>query len=239
MRIITELELSKNELPTNYKETIISLIKSSFDIKDTQLFKEMYGGNKQKNFTFDVKMDNPKFQEDRIILDTNKIKITFSTSDLKLGVDIYNSLINRKNKSHPLPNGNCMAIKRFDIKQHEIINDEEIIVKFYSPLVVRNHNKETNKDKYYFYNEDGFEENLNICLKNQMINCGMESIADNRIEIIPINPKTMIAKIFGLKIPGSLGTYKIKGPIENLNYLYQAGMGSRRNAGFGTFEIIG
>lgn len=37
---------------------------------------------------------------------------------------------------------------------------------------------------------------------------------------------------------GSIGTFKLFGNKELLNFLYRAGIGSRRSSGFGMFEII-
>lgn len=42
----------------------------------------------------------------------------------------------------------------------------------------------------------------------------------------------------GIIIPNSIGVFRLTGSKELINYLYQAGMGSRRNIGFGLFEII-
>ena len=42
-----------------------------------------------------------------------------------------------------------------------------------------------------------------------------------------------------MKLPNGFGSiYKLKGKPELLNYLYLAGMGSRRSEGHGKFEIL-
>ena len=62
-------------------------------------------------------------------------------------------------------------------------------------------------------------------------------IADT-FEITPIAPKKVIIKFYEKQIETSVGTFNIKGDKRLLEYLYKAGIGSKRSAGFGMFQII-
>ena len=64
-----------------------------------------------------------------------------------------------------------------------------------------------------------------------------ENIVDT-FEIKSDNYKKVIVKFYEKKIESTLGSFNIKGDIDLLRYLYQAGVGSKRSSGFGMFEII-
>jgi len=239
VKVILKLELKQNELPLDYRRAFVSFIKSSLCDNLPELFDELYKKNitKQKNFTFDVKLNNPKFEANKVVLDNNEVLFTISTNDFGLGIDFYNSFIKRKAKEHPLANDNYMKIAHVEIENHREIKTNEVIVKFYSPIVVRRHNR-GEKDEYFLFNDEEFNEALNCCIENQLKNCGLNDIAGNKIELKPINAKKVVVKAFGINIPGSIGIFYLKGDLETLNAIYQIGAGSRRSEGFGVFEII-
>ena len=58
-------------------------------------------------------------------------------------------------------------------------------------------------------------------------------------QIVPIKAKKVVAKVFGRPTNASIGIFKLTGSVELLNYLYTAGLGSRRSEGHGKFAIIG
>ena len=45
-------------------------------------------------------------------------------------------------------------------------------------------------------------------------------------------------KFYEKKIETSTGIFRITGDKQLLNYLYQAGIGSKRSSGFGMFKIL-
>ena len=95
-----------------------------------------------------------------------------------------------------------------------------------------------NKDYYYSYENEKFEDVLKINIKEQL------KITDFPVEIVdtlkmtPITPKKVIIKFYEKQIECSAGTFKLEGNKELLNYLYKAGIGSKHSAGFGMFQLI-
>ncbi|TWH81355.1 CRISPR-associated endoribonuclease Cas6 [Sedimentibacter saalensis] len=239
MKILVQFELSKNELPLDYRRACVSFIKGSLFENSQELYENLYGNNgtKQKNFTFNLKLTGPKFMENEIYLEGKDVLLSISTNDIGLGIDLYNSILGRKGKTHPLSNDNFMKIKHVRLENHKNITTNEVMVKFYSPLVVRNHIK-GEKDIYYFYDDNDFNDGLKKCVENQMKNCSLNEISNFDVELIPINPKKVIVKTFGINIPASIGVFKMKANTDVINALYQFGIGSRRSEGFGLFEII-
>ena len=57
-------------------------------------------------------------------------------------------------------------------------------------------------------------------------------------KINPIQSKKIIVKLYEKKIESSIGTFEIEGKTKLLDYLYRAGIGSKKAMGFGLFEII-
>ena len=60
----------------------------------------------------------------------------------------------------------------------------------------------------------------------------------NSFELVPLKPKQLGQRVFGQLVLGNGGIYQLKGHPELLQFLLEAGVGSRRSAGFGLFEII-
>lgn len=232
VKIKIELLLKKKELPLDYHPIFVSLIKKCLSDTYLEEFENLYSGTKSKDFTFSVKMNKPYFVQDKIILDGNKVVMMISLSDYRQSIILYNSFKNNINFIMPLKNENEMELVNVRINYDREVNKKEILIRFLSPLVIRNH-KSDNTDIYYTYNDEGFFDCFNEVLKRQVGN------AELKCDIEPVLPKKTVVKCFKFNIPVSLGIYKLSANPEVLNYLYNSGMGSRRNEGFGMFEIIG
>ena len=116
------------------------------------------------------------------------------------------------------------------------IKDNKIIIKFQSPLCARK--REENKDYYYSFENEKFEEMLKINIKEQLkiTNIPLETV--DTFKIKPIKAKKIIIKFYEKYIECSTGTFELSGNKELLEYLYKSGMGSKHSAGFGMFQII-
>ena len=107
-----------------------------------------------------------------------------------------------------------------------------------SPLVVREHNNETKKDYYYSFQHEEFEEMLKINIREEIKNADIPERLIETFSIEAINAKKTVIKFYEKQIEASLGIYKLNGSPELLDYLYKAGIGSKRSSGFGMFTII-
>lgn len=152
MKIIIRAELSKNEIPLDYRRAFVSFIKSSLTDYNIKLYEYLYGENKtkQKKFSFNFIFNNPVFLKEKIHLGNNTITSIVSTNDFGLGIDLYNGFLNSMGKTYPLENNNHVVIKKIRIENHQIFNSNKVVIKFNSPLIVRNHSKDE-KDVYYLY----------------------------------------------------------------------------------------
>ena len=53
------------------------------------------------------------------------------------------------------------------------------------------------------------------------------------MKLIPVNTKKVIVKFYESMIESSIGFFELEGDSAVINYLLQAGLGSKKSAGFG------
>ena len=237
MIITINAELKKPVLPVDYRPAFVSLIKAALTKHDEAMYQKWYGADigKSKSFTFSVLLPEAKFAGDTIMLADKNITWVISTSDFSDGIDLYNALLAYSGSPHPLKDNNSATIIKCRLDNQPAVRENEINVRFISPLVVRQHNSD-NTDKYLTYDDYDFPQMLDIVVKNQLSSDGFAGSSE--IELIPVQPKKTVIKVFGMNVRASLGLFKLRGDAELLNYLFQAGVGSRRNLGFGMFKIL-
>lgn len=241
MRFKIELELENEKLPLDYRPAIISLFKHALTVNDNgKYFNDYYEVGKEKPFTFAVCLPNSKFTKEIVSVPNRKIDILFSTNDIATGIVFFNSMLLLKNKSYPLAYENAMTVKNIILEKEFAITTNTIDVIFRSPLCVRKHIKDRNKDIYYSYEKEGFIEELDKVLKLQVVNSNSfpDSVLDD-FSIKPIECRKTVVRHHSQFVECTLGTFRLKGNIALLNYFYTNGMASRKSSGFGLLEIIG
>ena len=237
MLIKITLKLQKPTLPKDYRPAFVSLIKKCLSSEFPQEFERLYGGNNavQKSFTFAVKMSAPVFKKEQIDLSGDLVYMSLSTSDMRDGMILYNSFIKNVKTTLPLKNNNGMEIVNVRVIHTPEIKSNEAVIRFISPLVVRNHLLDE-KDRYYTFEDDEFQNCLKEVIKRQLMNSGCE---EAEVLLEPVKAKKTVILSFGNKIRSTLGIFKIRSTPQVINFLWKAGIGSRRSQGFGMFEILG
>ncbi len=239
MKLVLEFVTDKNIFPIEYRRTCIHFLKECLNnANDGKYYEDYYGGTNTKSFTFAVFFDKPSFGENCIELSSNRVKMLFSTSDKLTGLIFYSSFIEKKNKNIMLSNDNSMKLQYITKVAEPTIKSDKILVKMNSPLIIRNHNRELNKDYYYAYDQEAFEKEAIRTIRHQLENQGFGDKFLEGLKITPIKCKKVIVKHYRCKIEGSLGNFLIEGHPAILNYLLQSGIGSRKSEGFGMFELL-
>lgn len=105
-------------------------------------------------------------------------------------------------------------------------------------LVVREHSRETNKDKYYTFQDTGFDENLKRVLKVQAEEAGFSECVAESVKVTPVQCKKVVVKQYNTWIDTTVGVLEMEGNPDLLQYFYQAGMGSKHSMGYGMLDII-
>lgn len=241
MRFKIELELKNEQLPLDYRPSIISLFKHSLIVYEKgKHFATYYEVGKDKPFTFAVGIPDSTFTKEMILVPNKKINITFSTGDIGTGIVFFNALMMQKNKSYPLAYENAIIVKDILIEKEFAITTNTIEVTFKAPLCVREHIKKSNKDIYYSYEKEGFNEAINKVLEYQIANSNTltTSILEG-FSITAIQCKKTVVRHHSQFVEVTVGMFSLTGNIALLNYLYTNGIGSRKSSGFGLIEIMG
>lgn len=237
MRLKLNFDLENEFLPMQYRKSVISFIKQSLSEYNVEYYKKFYNDRDTiiKPYTFAVFFCNPKFEDDKIIVEDKRIELNISIADYEASIILYNAFNHQKNTKFSLDK-NSWTLKNINMPLEKQIDTEEITIKFMSPLVVRSHSKD--KDYYYSYNDEQFKDVLKINIKQQLKITNISEELVDKLEINAIKPKKVIVKFYEKKIETSTGIFKISGDKELLKYLYDAGIGSKRSSGFGMFQII-
>ena len=237
MRFKLYFKLEKEEMPIQYRKTIISYFKHSLEEYNQKYYQKYYNGKDPiiKQYAFSSYYKQQKIEKDKIILEDQRLEINITTSDYETGIILYNSFNKQKHKKYSL-NNNSMTLENITMANEKEITTEKISVKFQAPLCIRL--RENNKDYYYSYENEKFEETLKINIKEQLKITNMPTEIVDTFTIKPIKAKKVLIKFYEKCIECSTGTFELSGNKELLKYLYKSGIGSKHSAGFGMFQII-
>lgn len=237
MRFKLYFKLEKEEIPIQYRKTIISYFKHSLEEYNQKYYQKYYNRKDPiiKQYAFSAYYKQQKIEKDKIILEDQRLEINITTSDYETGIILYNSFNKQKHKKYSL-NNNSMTLENITIANEKEITTEKISVKFQAPLCIRL--RENSKDYYYSYENEKFEETLKINIKEQLKITNMPTEIVDTFTIKPIKAKKVLIKFYEKCIECSTGTFELSGNKELLKYLYKSGIGSKHSAGFGMFQII-
>ena len=117
MTIDLSFALHKNNLPKDYRPTIVSYIKYTLSKYYPKIYHDLYGtgGTIQKSFTFSVALPKAKFQSDSIELGNSRFWVTFSSSNDFDTLLLYNAFRKDMQNPYPIANGNYMALQYLKI----------------------------------------------------------------------------------------------------------------------------
>lgn len=242
MRIELLFELEHKELPKDNSSIWISFLKNVLsNCNQGKFYKRYFSGTDSKDYSFSIILPKPRFIQEKILLENSLVKMIFSADDRnKTGLIFLAAFVESKNRKFPLPEGNSMILKQIRKLREQKISSQSVIFRTVTGggLVVREHNKDTNIDKYYTFQDEGFHEKLKSVLIAQAKEAGFsESIAENII-MTPIQCKKVLVKYYGIYIDVTVGTFQLEGAPELLQYFYQAGFLSKHSAGFGLLDIV-
>ena len=237
MRIKLYFTLENTKIPIDYRRSIISFIKLSLSEYSEKVFQKYYNqkDNIIKPYAFSVFFRKPKINSQEIILDDKNFEMNMTIENYETAIILYNSFNHQKYKKF-LINQNSWTLRDIELIPEKEIKENKILIKFQSPLCVRE--RKENKDYYYSFGNEKFEEILRINIKEQLKITEIKSEIVDGLKLVPIKAKKVIIKFYEKKIECSTGIFELEGDIELLNYLYRAGIGSKHSAGFGMFQIV-
>lgn len=230
-RLKLAFKLEKNSITIRHNNLFASFIKKCLSQEYPEVFKKLYSSNISKPFTFASYLPGAKPDGEVFVLTNDICNVVISSSDSAFLIELQACLRKNKFKPYPMPLGNTMMLVSVDFELLKEITEDKVIIKFLSPLLVRNHNRETNKDFYLDYTSPDFEEKLNIIVKNQIGK-------DVSISLKPVNAHRTVVNCLDDKVNCSYGIFELSGDVDVINKLYKDGIGSKRSCGFGCFNIL-
>lgn len=237
MRIKLYFTLENTKIPIDYRRSIISFIKLSLSEYSEKEFKKCYNqkDNIIKPYAFSVFFRQPKINGQEIILEDKNFEMNMTIENYETAIILYNSFNHQKYKKFSISQ-NSWTLRDIELIPEKEIKENKILIKFQSPLCVRE--RKENKDYYYSFGNEKFEEILRINIKEQLKITEIKPEIADRLKLVPIKAKKVIIKFYEKKIECSTGIFELEGDIELLNYLYRAGIGSKHSAGFGMFQVV-
>lgn len=242
MRICLEFNIRHNYLPLDYRRCFVSFIKKALSVgNNSKYLGEYYMDTEQKPFMFTVVMQKPKFSKEKVTFENNKVKMYFSVTDKDRTSFIFtNCFLKMKYIDFPLPDGNVMCLVNVaKIKEQKIMGERVIFATTCSSsILVREHNKETNRDKYYTCEDEQYKERLEESIRWQCLKEGYSNLDVEQIKVNEVIGRKVVIKNYNVLIDGVTGTFDISAPKHILNYLYTVGFGARKSFGFSYVDII-
>lgn len=233
MRLKLLFELENKRIDIQYRKAILSWIKKSLQEYDEELYEQLYKDKNpiKKSFCFAPILANPKFSQEEIQLSDTTLQIIFSFYNYAYALHLYNAFNSQKEKVFSL-HQNSMTLKQINMLPEKQITSEKITIKTISPIICRNHNQETKKDMYYYAEREEFQTYIRINISEQMKAEGLEESLLEGFSITPVQTKKVIVKLYEKKIETTIGTLELEGNKKILDYLYKAGLGSKKAMGF-------
>ena len=229
--------LENNIIPNDINRTFVSYMKKTLETFDKKIYDKLYQTNniETKKYTFCTKMQSLKFEKGFIYLANKVLSVELTDCDLSELIAFYNAFLKQKSSQQKYSMyNNSMLLTHVYLNPMQLSQDNEVIIKMESPLVVRFHHDD--KDEYLSVQDDRFEELLNIVTKNMLTSLGYDA---TNIHISPIKGKKTVMNLYKHKADCSLGYFKIFGDPYLILVLLQTGIGSRRSIGAGKFKIVG
>ena len=213
MKYLVRFELKEPTIRVNYREIFISFFKKSISsYMDGFFYNDLY---------------------DEMELAGKDVNMTLKIGDSQTALIYYSSMLLMKDKAFPIGNANELRLKSIKmINESDIVGDYTVF-KIFSPICLKQHHSENNKDKYLTSEDAEFGLELGRKLKEDLPYMD-EEIDNLRYDFSKL--KKVIVPIYKVKIPATIGSFEISGDNKILNHILKNGLGSKRNSGFGLVE---
>ena len=242
MRIELEFELAQPVINKDYRRIILSWLKYALtDCNHGKYYDKYFEGAYPKDYSFTVIFPSPKFSKDCIYFKEPQIKIVFSTDHRgKTGLIFYSAFLEKKNRKFPLSEGNIMVLKKVSQRSEHLITESDVFFRtcLGNGLCIREHNRETNRDRFVTYLDADFREKALEVLKVQARLAGYPKAQLEDLDIEPMQCKKVLVYHYQIYVDTTVGIFQMHGDPDILQYFYEAGMGGKRSGGFGMMDIL-
>jgi len=252
-------------LPILYRHRFIALIKEALSISDLDYKNSIYpdeGSEKSKKakpFCFAVSIsgkreakkerfslsENIEINETVFHLDKNsRVLFYISSPDYYFIMNLYNGLL--KIDSFNIEGKSIIKLDKILMAKENRIKRQEVIFNTLSPILIENKSGKPllpTKDELEIFNRE-----MNAIQTRIIKDLRGDGLKDD-LKFEPIQIKKQIVKhtLRGFRektnkpfmtLTCTEGVFKLKGHPEDLNFIYQTGLGLRTGQGFGMLEVI-
>lgn len=242
VRFKLDFIIDRSELNADYRRCILSFIKNALSNSvNGNLLERFYKDTNTKDFSWAMIVAKPQFTKEKFQFADNKFSLVFSTDDrMQSGMYLMLAFLNQKNKRYPAEEGNYFTLKNIvQLDQKEIRGTTVRFVSMPgSSIVVREHDRETNRDTYYSCEDEGYPDKLEQALKTQAEMAGFSEEAVESIKLHCVTGRKVVVKHYGVYLDATIADFTVSGKNEILQCFYQNGVCSRRSSGFGMLEIL-
>ena len=226
-------------LPVCYRMMFVSLIKKALESSNEEYFNKLYYykdklNKKSKNFCFSVYLNEYEIKDEHFEINGN-IQFNISSSDKEFIINLYNGLL--RNPVFEYKNYKLERQKVRTVKEKSITSNIALF-KTLSPIYIKD--EEGNALELH----DGkYEENLNYIIDLTLKNFRGYGLK-KKIMFKPIVMKKVVVKEKliddkdYLYLKAFKGVFCLGGDVEDLNHIYELGLGFRRSQGFGMVELL-
>lgn len=239
MRFELEFILKDEYFPRDYHKTVISFIKKSLqEYESGKHFNKYYNSqlseNNMKKFSWSVNLISPKFEKNHIKVEGKKIIVTFVDPDRLSSFIMFSAFSKQTGKPFKVSKDNEMTLEKVAVGRNREVTGNIVHFKTYSPIALRMHCRESNKDKYITVEDEGFISELKNSLQKEFPEFSSEI---KRIKVDLSGMKKQVVPLFGQMIDVSIGDFLVEGDKNLLKKLYENSIGSRKSAGFGVLNV--
>lgn len=238
-------EYRTEEIPQGYHMMFVSLIKEALNQVDKEYCENLYtyDGNKankrSKDFTFAVFMNDFELEEEMFLIN-DRVVLNLSTPDYEFGIKLYNGLLKLKDFKYKDFSLNQLRIDM--LKEAEVGNSP---VKFttLSPICIKDE-----ENTFLDIDDKNYEKELNYIVDKVLENYRGYGL-QQKLSFTPMGSfekvvvKQKIAEFTEKTgrpyyyVNSYQGEFKLEGNKEDLQDIYQLGVGFKRNQGFGMVEV--
>lgn len=224
-------------LPLDYRPGFMSLLKTGMRESNPALYRQLYENMVTKPFTFSIYFNGGLVidkSEGTVRGNYPEISFNISSNSSELMTFIYNGLLGIP--EYPIYKAN-LKLKEIRLMDSVKVNSDYAMFKTLSPVLIKT--REERKDEYILPNHPKFKDRLNY-----YINLTWREItkAESKFEVnfIPLSGKMSKEVVFHMGVPFTAfkGVFVLQGKPEILQFIYDVGLGVRRNQGFGMLEVV-
>lgn len=236
------VKFTTDKLPVSYRMVIVSIIKECLRKGDEQAYRKYYASSTPKPFVFSVFLENFKFVEDEIQLDS--FTLNLSSSDYEFIIPFLNGL----QKTHRLQYKDYVLTRgQIQYGREQTVNSSRIVVKTKSPILI-----EDEEGKPLAPSDPNFSEQFYVIASKMSQTLRSRSL-NGVVHIQPINYRKVVIKEINqtfekaraegrtttsyLFFTAYHGRFILQGEPSDLKWILDTGGGLRNGQGFGHLSL--